>query len=48
MSMPFIINMQNLKQLYQFKWNNLTYPNYDKYCMNNKYFDFKVKNVVGI
>ena len=36
--------MQNYKQLYRFKWNNLTYLDYEDDCFNNKECDFKVKN----
>ena len=40
------INMNNLKQLYPFKWNNLNYLDYGGDSFNNNKCDLKVKIVV--
>ena len=42
------INVYNSKQLYGFKWKNLTYLVYNNDCFNNKECDFKVNTEVGI
>ena len=36
------INIQNPKQVYPFKWNNLTYFDYDDDCFNIEESDLKI------
>ena len=41
------INIQILKQLYQYQQKNMTYLDYDDDCFINEQCDFKVKIVLG-